>query len=57
MNIKMMRPEYRYPLFFAGAMVMSLAGFAQRYLRIGEGATVAAVALGFIALVLSIVLP
>ncbi|MGC8537983.1 MAG: hypothetical protein ACP5MZ_03315 [Candidatus Micrarchaeia archaeon] len=47
--------RFRYPMFFAAVMIMFLAGVAEKYLGVGLGLTEAAVALGFIMFVASIV--
>ncbi len=55
--MKVIQARYRYPLFFIGMLMMSIAGFLYRYLKISVGATAAVVGIGFVIFVLSIALP
>ena len=55
--MKIIQTRYRYPLFFIGLLMMSIAGFLYRYLRISVGATAIIVGIGFVIFVLSIALP
>ena len=55
--MKLMKTEYRYPMFFAGIATMALAGFAGKYAHTWNGFGTAAVAVGFLVAVLSVALP
>ncbi len=55
--MKLMKTEYRYPLFFAGVATMALAGFAGKYANTWNSIGTAAVAIGFLAVALSVTLP
>lgn len=55
--VKILPAKYRYPVFFVGIFMMSIAGFVQKYARTGLEVTVALVAVGFVLFLTSIALP
>jgi hypothetical protein len=55
--MKLIKTEHRYPIFFIGIMTILLTGFIGRYEHTWNIIGTAAVALGFLVAVLSVVLP
>lgn len=55
--MRLIKTEYRYPLFFTGIAMMAIAGFAGKYANTWNSIGTAAVAVGFLAAVLSVALP
>lgn len=49
--------KYRYPMFFVGIAIMSIAGFVQRYAKTKPEFTVISVAVGFVLFVASVAVP
>ena len=52
--MKRLPSRFRFPMFFTGVMIVIIAGFLDKFAVIGAIETEAAVAAGFIILVLSI---
>ncbi|MFI5412777.1 MAG: hypothetical protein ACHQX1_02705 [Candidatus Micrarchaeales archaeon] len=52
---KIIPQVYRYPLFFAGLVILVVAGMLNRYFHIGISATIVMVIFGFLIFVISIV--
>jgi hypothetical protein len=55
--VKILPAKYRYPMFFIGIMILSIAGFANRYAGLGLNPTAVVAAIGFALFVASIALP
>ncbi len=54
---RFLQSKYRYPVFFVGALLMTISGFLYKYGIIEESIAVYAVVLGFAFFVLSIAVP
>ena len=53
---KLVPTKFRYPMFFAGIMVIVISGLLNKYLHMAESYTEIGAAIGFLLFVFSIVL-
>lgn len=55
--VRIIPSRFRYPMFFVGIAMMSLAGFMEKYVKVGREFTIIIVALGFAIFVASVAIP
>ncbi len=53
---KLIPTRFRYPMFFAGIMIIVISGLLNKYLHMAEGYTEIGAAIGFLLFMFSIVL-
>ncbi len=52
---KIIPQVYRYPLFFAGLVILATAGILNKYFHMGTGATAVMVVIGYAIFLISII--